>query len=138
MFIFVKSSDCLDVFPQNNPSSFKVKIPERLKYIYYKKCCLIDLVMPMFIESNLEEEVYVVTNFVCDSIVGGGKLPVVGRYIQSTRLNKINIGLGTHYMNMKNIDTDVLEIKIINGKSLKLVNFESGVLYCTFHFLHGV
>ena len=80
------------------------------------------------------EEVYVVTNFVEDSIVGENVLPVMYRYIHSARLNKINTGLGMQYIKVKNIDTDVIDVKIINGKNMNLVNFKPGILYCTFHF----
>ena len=81
------------------------------------------------------EEVYVISNFVRESIVGGGKLPVMCRYIYSSNINKLNIGFGMNYMPLKNIETDVIEIKVLNGKNMNPVHFKPGILYCTFHFI---
>ena len=136
MYIFVKSTDCLDVFPQNVSNCFKVRLPDRLRSSVVNKCCLTGLVLPPFRDPGVEE-VYILTNFVKDSIVGSGHLPIVCRYINSSRLNKVNVGLGINYLAMKNIDTDVIEVKVLNSKSMQLVNFQYGILYCTFHFIYA-
>ena len=93
--------------------------------------------MPYFTDRSVEV-VFVVTNFVYGSIVGGGKMSVLCRYIHSTRLNNVNLGSSVNYMPIKNIDTDVIEIKILNGRTKRPVNFKPGVLYCTFHFIDPV
>ena len=136
MYMFLKSSDCMDVFPQNGANSFKVRLPDRLRSSVVNKCCLTDLVMPPFRETGVEE-VYILTNFVKESFVGGGHLPIVCRHINSSRLNKVNLGLSMNYLVLKNIDTDVIEVKVLNSKNMQLVNFQYGILYCTFHFIYA-
>ena len=39
--------------------------------------------------------------------------------MRSPQVNNVNVGTGVNYMQMKNVDTDVIEIKIVEGDSLK-------------------
>ena len=134
MYLFVKSSDCLDVFPLNKANCFKVKVHGRISSRMYDKCCLINMSMPP-VKDNAVDDVMVVVNFVRESIVGPTKLPIVYRYVSNNALIHAVNGWSSVYLPLRNIDTDVVEIQLLNGADLRLVELQNGVCYCTFHFV---
>ena len=82
MYLFVKSVDCLDVFPENTANCFKIPLPDRLSYLSYSKCCVAGLVLSQFVKTDVQE-VFLFSNFVSESVAGGSKLPAMLKYAQS-------------------------------------------------------
>ena len=134
MYLCIKSSDCLDIFPHNKASAFKVRIPCRVSSRVYSRCCLVSLSIPPLKDGDVEE-ILVLVNFVKESIVGATKLPIVYRYVSSSNALHLVTGWHSIYLPLRNIDTDVIDIKLVNGRNYQLVDIHNGVCYCTFHFL---
>jgi hypothetical protein len=74
------------------------------------------------------------TNFVSQVYVGNNKIPVVQRYFVNTD-SPVGFKLDTQYVetNVKEINTDIIEVGILNGDSLEYVEFKEGITYCGFH-----
>jgi hypothetical protein len=125
----------MDIFPENNSSHFHVQLPEMFhfrKSLY--KCALIELKIPEL--SDNSESLVILTNFIVENYIGGRKLPVLHRCFTSRRgdlcLENQHVSI---YVDVKDLDTEIIEISILNGNTLQFVKFTPGVLYCGFHIV---
>lgn len=131
--MFFKSSDCLDIFPNNNSSSFFVKIPEIVKFNKNQTIHVVDLKTPQFVHPNISS-IYVITNIVSEVYVGNSKKPVIQRYFVKSDVQQNGFELEPQIVenNIKDINTDVIEISIVDGDTMRYVEFEEGITYCAF------
>lgn len=131
--MFFKSSDCLDIFPNNNSSRFFVKIPEIVSFNKDQTICVVDLKIPQFLHPNITS-IYVVTNIVSEIFVGGSKLSAVQRYFVKSDVESNGFELDPQMVenNVKDIDTDVIEVGILDGDTLQYVQCKEGNTYCAF------
>ena len=135
MYVYAASSDCLDFFPENKPSHFYIKLPFSVSSELYSKCAITELSFPSLTEKSEIENVYVITNFVVQSYVGYRQLPVMYRTFLGKE-NTYTFSTGRpYYVKLKNIETDVLEVQIIDGTSFDEIDVSLGSIHCTFHFL---
>jgi hypothetical protein len=136
MLMFFKSTDCLNIFPQNSPSRFFVKIPEVIHFSKNQSIHLIDLIVPEFVQNENMKTIYLMTNIVSEVFVGYKKIPVLQRYFVQLEEQQTQIGfqLDTQIVqsNLKDISTDVIEIAILDGETLQYVECVDGVTYCAF------
>jgi hypothetical protein len=79
----------------------------------------------------------ILTNFVVENYIGCRKLPVLHRCFTSSTggmcLENQHIAI---YVDVKDLDTEIIEISILDGNTMGFVDFTSGVLYCGFHIAH--
>lgn len=136
MLMFLKSSDCLDLFPNNTASRFFVKIPEIMNFKSNQTLSIIDLNIPGFVQEDIDS-VYVSTNIVSEVIVGCKKIPVVQRFFveKNNTINAIKFDGQNVQTKVREINTDVIEISIINGNTLQHVECNSGITYCGFQII---
>jgi hypothetical protein len=137
MLMFFKSTDCLNIFPQNNPSRFFVKIPELIQFNKNQSIHVIDLIVPEFVHNGNMKTIYLMTNIVSEVFVGYKKIPVLQRYfvqLEENEQNQFGFQLDTQIVpsNLKDITTDVIEIAILDGETLQHAECVDGVTYCAF------
>ena len=132
--MFFKSTDCTDIFPNNNASHFYVRLPEAVHFSQdYERCALVSLVMPM-LKGGVVNNVCIVTNFVVENYVGPRRLPIVQRcMVQNADGPVFNFGQNLLYVGVKSVVTDIIEVGVLDGDSFDYVNFSTGTLYCAFH-----
>ena len=134
MYVYARSSDCLNMFPNNKPSHFFVKLPIVISSDVFSKSALIEVSYPSLAKSY-EENVFILTNFVTESCVGYRKYPVI-YHLMLGEENANNVRSGDpNYVKLKNIETDIIEVRIVDGIAFQEVEFTPGSIYCTFHFL---
>ena len=136
MFMFFKSTDCIDIFPSNSASHFHVKLPETFRFKKQKHlCALIELRVPLVL--NDVDSLLFMTNFITENYVGDKKLPVLHRCFitdwNSLCLERQHVAV---YMDVKDIDTEIIEISVVDSDTLDYVQFADGILYCGFDIIH--
>ena len=136
MYIFLKSTDSLQSFPYNKANHFIVKLPEMLSFKSKKcMCCLVDIIVPE-VNGQSIREVLILTNFVSENYVGSKRLPVIQRLVKEDEKGFNQSGMNNYYSAVKDIETDLIEVRILDGKNFQYVPFDAdGVTYCTFHFI---
>jgi hypothetical protein len=135
MLMFVKSTDCVDLFPSNSPNRFFIKLPEVINFNSNQVMHVLDLRLPEFEHANITN-IYLITNFVSQVYVGCKKIPVVQRYfIESEYPKGFQLDYQSAETNVKEINTDIIEIGILNGESLEYVEFKEGITYCGFQIV---
>ena len=134
MYVYANSNDCLEFFPDNKPSHFHIKLPLAISSKKYSKCALIELSFPSLMKSHVEN-IYVLTNFIVESYVGYRKLPVIYRTLIGSQNTYDLISGRQYYVKLKNIETDILEVQLIDGSTLNEIELLPGSIHCTFHFL---
>lgn len=133
--MFFKSSDCSELFPGNKSNHFHIKLPEMFHFRHSNhKCALIDFKIPLVTDNT--DAILIVTNFVRENFVGNRKLPVLHRCFINTSaeicLDSQHIAV---YVDVKDLDTDIIEICVLDNNTFKYINFADGILYCGFHIL---
>ena len=134
MYIHVKSTDCLALYPHNKNNHFFVKLPEVLSFSDISvKCALVNVYLPPISKANHVREVLILANFIKESYIGEQKLPILQRFILNYDNSYSHLNSFQEYVKVKNIETDIIEITVLDGESMKHVKFTHDVLYCTFH-----
>lgn len=134
MYLILKSTDSVAIFPNNNASHFNVHLSQPLCYQDYLSCALIQLSYPQ--PPSSVKEILVVTNCVIESCVGDTLLPVTNRLIFDNTDNKNTLQLQQAiYLPLKSNDIDILEVILIERDTLRPVKLLTGITYCTLHFL---
>ena len=133
MLVYVSSKECLDIFPLNSADHFMVKLPMVISSGKFTKCSLVELSMPLLRGGDIEA-IYVLTNFVTECIVGNKTRPTLFKALVGN-IENIVFGSGKPvYVPVKNIESDILEVKIVDDSFNKVLTVP-GNTYCTFHFL---
>lgn len=123
----------MNLFPNNCPSRFFVKLPEVIKFNVNQVIHVIDLNVPEFVRNDIKS-IFLMTNIASQVYVGCNKISVVQRYFVETDI-LVGYNMNSQYVesNVKEINTDVIEVGILNADSLEYVDFKEGVTYCGFH-----
>ena len=96
--------------------------------------CLVNIVVPEVNDQSIRE-VVIVTNFVSENYVGSKRLPVIQRVVKDDEKGFNQPSMDNYYTAVKDIETDLIEVRLLDGKNLQYVPFDDGVTYCTFHFI---
>jgi hypothetical protein len=135
MLLFLKSTDCLDIFPENTANHFLVKLPETVKFrVNVLKCALVQLKIPLPVQVPVS--IVILTNFVLENYIGCRKLPVIHRcFLSNPGESGLEFQLNLLYVDVKDLDTDIVEVNVLDANTFSHLPLGPGILYCGFHII---
>ena len=136
-YLFVQSDNSSRYYPHNTGANFRVKLPERVILSGQWVCGLVEIRISSWTTPGGEHKpLYVTSNLIGDSIIGGTKLPALRRLFSSTSStspafshafeNILYFPLITH--NFDEVEICLMHLPGENSSHL------SGVTYCLMHF----
>lgn len=138
-FIYFSSEDSKVFFPDNQASSFKLNLPERLFLKGKWGCSLSDIAYNLKGKLPKEDCFFFCLDICETSITGDSKWPVL-RQVPLSKLRKKISYSHRNYIPVILKELSVLHVYLIN-RSGNILSLDGGVLSCSLHFkrhlLHG-
>lgn len=127
-YIFLSSKDSLQGFPDNTPSSFRCRLPDRLHLSPEDWWCgLVECRLP----TNIESPVQLCCNFIHSSIVGEFQTPILSLISDAvTRPNHVI------YVPVKDPELSIVHL-YLNTSGRDISPLTTGVSYCTLHLCNN-
>jgi hypothetical protein len=132
-FIYLSSGDSMDHFV-NSPSSFTVVLPEQLHLEGSWACALTQIDIPGNFSATYKG-VYLCNDIVQESIVHGGKRPVLARIPILSGKRRVAMVISTpQYIPLIKNNLTTIRMQLIDEQD-KLVRFTGGLLFCQLHLV---
>ena len=131
-FLFLSCKDCLDIFPENKPSNFRIQLPTPLHLGSNWECALVDISFWPEFSTTKPTELFINTDIVNVSFALETLQPTIKRITVpaslNTKVNSVFPRLDFHSVNQTIIQT--FQIYITDEKGLE-PSFSREELYCT-------
>lgn len=134
-YLFLKSSDCLDLFPNNKAYDFHIHLKQSLQLEGIWNVALLELEVDSWISKHKRNEIYVYCNICSDSLVSNRTAPILRRvYFPAKKLPyysefslplyiPVNLG-NTQLIHIYITDEDGDEASFLNGKLSMTLHFK--------------
>lgn len=133
-YLFLHSTDSLDLFPDNTPSGWRVQLPKPYDLQGHWECALIDVSLDCNFAPR-SSRLYLCCDFIEDSYVRGRSLPVLKNIELKGGESEVKREFYSNpiYVSVKRAQLRGLRFHILDA-NLDPVVFNSNDLHCVLHF----
>lgn len=130
MYIYLSSGDSQHIFPDNRPTSFRVRLSRPLNLHTPHEIALVDAVFPKFKDGYRTGYITVKSSLCEDSLIDSTLSPVLAR-IFSPNQRTVDI-YQPRYMHLNTSHIYTIDIHLSDTQGQE-PSFETGLFYCTLH-----